>query len=73
MLSLLALVCSMSALACAVFDAKTPADKAAALIRDARTAREAAASGCELYRAGVALGEVTPEPTVTAACDEAFP
>lgn len=58
---------------CEVLQAKTPADKTAALIRDMKTARDAAAKGCALYRAGVALGEVPPEPVVTAACDEAFP
>jgi hypothetical protein len=58
---------------CALLEAKAPAERAAALIRDARTARNAAATGCALYRAGVALGEVPPEPAVTAACDEAFP
>lgn len=56
-----------------MFEAKTPAEKVAALVRDARKARDAAAKGCALYRAGVALGEVPAEPTVTAACDEAFP
>ncbi len=58
---------------CALLEAKTPAEATVALIRDARTARDAAAKGCALYRAGVTLGEVPPEPAVTAACDEAFP
>lgn len=58
---------------CALFSAKTPAETTVALIQDARTARDAAAKGCALYRAGVTLGEVPPEPVVTAACDEAFP
>lgn len=72
-LPLFALAVAIAALACAVFEAKTPADRVAALIRDAKTARDAAAKGCALYRAGVALGEVNPEPVTTAACDEAFP
>lgn len=72
-LPLFALAIAVAALACAVFEAKTPADKTVALIRDARVARDAASRGCALYRAGVALGEVPPEPTVTAACNEAFP
>jgi hypothetical protein len=63
-----------AALGCiSMLEAKTPAEKTAALIRDAKKARDAAATGCALYRAGVALGEVKPEPVVTAACDEAFP
>jgi uncharacterized lipoprotein YbaY len=58
---------------CALFEANTPAEVAVAGIRDMKTAHEAAARGCALYRAGVALGEVPPDPVVTAACDEAFP
>jgi hypothetical protein len=71
--ALLVVVTALAFASCAVFAAKTPAEKAAALVRDARVAHEAAARACALYRAGVALGEVPPEATVTAACDEAFP
>lgn len=68
----LALVLSVVT-ACAVLEAKSPAERAVELIRAADTARDAAAQGCALYRAGVLLGEIQPDPTVTAACDEAFP
>lgn len=58
---------------CALFSAKTPADVAAAAVLDAKQSNETAARACALYRAGVTLGEVTPQPEVAKACDEAYP
>ena len=54
---------------CAVFQAATPAERAAQALQAVDLANEAAERACDVYATGVATGTIKADPTVTGRCN----